>query len=148
MEGYFNMTANDTLTCTARNIQGPVELSFSPYIPLVARCLLVIYYMLFAFFGTVLNCFVFYLVCRYKELQTLSFIFAIQNIACNIIGSAVLVTISLVDVLANQWLLGEQMCILIGSLLRAINILRACFMAGLVLDRFCSVFLTYSYPRY
>ena len=73
MEGnnsYFNMTANNTLTCAARNIQGPVELSFSPYVPLVARCLLVIYYMLVAFFGTVLNCFVFYLVCRYKELQT------------------------------------------------------------------------------
>ena len=149
MEGnnYFNMTANDTLTCAARNIQGPVELSFSPYVPLVARCLLIIYYMLVAFFGTVLNCFVFYLVCRYKELQTLSFVFAIQNIACNIIGS-VLVAVSFVSVIFNKWLLGETMCYLIGGLHFAINLLRGFFLSGLVLDRFCSVFLTFSYPRY
>ena len=143
----FNMTDNDTLTCAARNIQGAVELSINPYVTLVARCLLVTYYMLVAFFGTVLNCFVFYLVCRYKVLHTISFVFAIQNIVCNIIGS-VLVTISFASVLANQWLLGYQMCILIGGLYLLIYLVRAFLLFGLVLDRFCSVFLTFSYPHY
>lgn len=58
-----NVTANDMLTCAAHSIQGPVELPINPYVPLVTRCLLTLYFMMVAFFGTVLNSFVIYLVC-------------------------------------------------------------------------------------
>lgn len=147
----FNMTAvaaNDTLTCAARNIQGPIEVSFSPVVFLVARCLLVIYFMLVAFFGTLLNCFTFYLVCRYKKLRTLSFTFAIQIVAVDLFGSSFIVTVSLSSVLANQWLLGEGMCIVTGALFIACNILRTAFLMGLVVDRFCSVYFAFTYPHY
>lgn len=145
---YFNMTANDTLTCAARNIQGPVELPFTPLLPLIARCLLTIYFMMVAYFGTILNCFVFYLVCRYKQLRSKAFIFAIQIVAINIFGSVFLMPLAFSSVLANQWLLGEAMCIAVGALSIGSFILRAILFVGLVTDRFCCIKLPYSYPRH
>ena len=146
-----NMTAevaNDTLTCVARSIQGPVELPFNLYVPLMARCLLIIYFMMVAFFGTVLNGFVLYLVCRYKPLRTLSFIFAIQVTISNFLGSAVLLPISFATVLVNEWLLGVITCKVVGVLSFGNGLLKALLLAGLVSDRFFSIFFTYSYPRY
>lgn len=146
-----SMTAdagNDTLTCAARNIQGPVEVSFNPLVLLVIRCLLAIFFMNIAFFGTLLNGFAFYLICRYKQLRSSSFLFAIQIVGSDIVVSAVIVPLSLSSVLANQWQLGEGMCIFTGGLHVCGTILRVLFLAGLVVDRFCCVFFTYTYPRY
>ena len=147
----FNVTAevaNNTLTCAARSIQGPVKLPFNPYVLLVARCILTVYFMMVGFFGTVLNGFVLYLVCRYKSLRTLSFAFGIQVIISNIFGSLVLSTVSFANVLANQWLLGEIMCRVIGAFRLGNSLLKSFLLAGLVSDRFFSIFFAFSYPRH
>ena len=48
--------SNKTLTCAARNIQGPVEFPFLPeLLPFVVRCVLILYYMYVCFFGVALN---------------------------------------------------------------------------------------------
>ena len=146
----FNTSApsNETLTCAARNIQGPVEFPSLPdLLPFVVRCVLILYYMYVCFFGVALNIWTPYLVWKFKSLQNMSFYFAVQISILNIIGSFVVVFPSLVSVMANEWLLGEPMCILLGSVHTIAISLRAILMMILVLDRFCLVFMPYWYPR-
>lgn len=139
---------NRTLTCAARNIQGPVDLPFPPLVPLVSRCLLIIYYMFLVVYATLLNGLVVYLVCVYKQLRTLDFLLALQIAIVHILGSALLLSVALSSVIANQWLLGEPMCILFGIFNLYIAITRTLLLLVFVVNRFCNVFLTYSYPKY
>ena len=139
---------NDSISCAARNIQSPVELPLSFLLPLITRCLLVIFYMMVSFFGTVFNSVVLFVVCKHKKLRTLSFAYAIQIVISNIIGSVTTLPIALVSAIYNQFLFGEHMCLISGSLNYDFSVLRVVLFLGLVTDRFCSVFMTYSYPKY
>ena len=139
---------NDSMSCAALNIQGPVELPLPFLLPLITRCLLVIYYMMVTFFGTVFNSVVLFVVCKHKKLRTLSFAYAIQIVISNIIGCVTTLPIALVSAIYNQFLFGEHMCLISGSLYYDFAILRVGLFLGLVTDRFCSVFMTYSYPKY
>ena len=140
--------SNQTLTCAARNIQEPVELPFLPeLLPFVVRCVLILYYMYVCFFGVALNIWTPYLVWKFKSLQNMSFYFAVQISIVNIISSLVIVFPSMVSAMANEWLLGAPMCILVGAVDRVSSFLRAILMLILVLDRFCLVFMPYWYPR-
>ena len=146
----FNTSApsNQTLTCAARNIQGPVELPSLPdLLTFVVRCVLILYCMYVCFFGVALNIWTPYLVWKFKSLHNMSFYFAVQISIINIIGSIFVVFPSLVGVIANEWLLGEPMCILLGAVHQITFSLRAILMMILVLDRFCLVFMPYWYPR-
>ena len=140
--------SNQTLTCADRNIQGPVELPFLPeLLPLVVRCVLILYYMPVCFFGVALNLWTPYLVWKFKSLRNMSFYSAAQINVINIIGSLFIVLPSLVSVIANEWLLGEPMCIPLGAVHTTTISTRAILMMILVLDRFCLVFMPYWYPR-
>ena len=140
--------SNQTLTCAARNIQGPVEFPFFPeLLSLVVRCVLILYYMYVCFFGVALNIWTPYLVWKFKSLRNLSFYFAVQISILNIFSSLFIIFPSLVSVTANEWLLGEPMCILLGAVHTIAISLRAILMMILVLDRFCLVFMPYWYPR-
>ena len=141
-------SSNQTLTCAASNIQGPVELPFLPgLLSLVVRCVLILYYMYVCFFGVALNIWTPYFVWKFKSLHNMSFYFAVQISIINIIGSLFVVFPSLVSVMANEWLLGEPMCILLGAVHTIAFSLRAMLMVILVFDRFCLVFMPYWYPR-
>ena len=146
--GSGGSPSNQTLTCAARNIQGPVEFSFLPeLLPFVVRCVLILYYMYVWFFGVAMNIWTPYLVWKFKSLQNMSFCFAVQISILNIIGSFTIVFPSMVSAMANEWLLGAPMCILMGVVDRIASFLRAILMLILVLDRFCLVFMPYWYPR-
>lgn len=140
---------NDTLTCLARSIQGPVELpSLPPLVPLVSRCLLVIYYMFTGYCGTLLNASVVYLVCKYKQLHTLDFLFAVQISVLNIVGTFFFVPVQYSNVLLNQWQLGDLMCQLTGILNIFVPLSRTMLLLCFIINRSCNVFFAYSYPRY
>ena len=141
-------TSNKTLTCAARNIQGPVELPFPPIVPLVIRCLLIFYYMVVTFCGILLNSFVVFLVWKFKTLRNLEFALACQIVVFNLIGSAFVAPLSLISAISNEWLLATPMCIITGSVYYAITSLRALFMLGFVTDRFFNVFMSLAYPKY
>ena len=140
--------SNQTLTCAARNIQGPVELPFLPeLLPFVVRCVLILYYMYVCFFGVALNIWTPYLVWKFKSLRNMSFSFAVQISILNIIDCLTIIFSSMVTAMANEWLLGAPMCILLGAMDTVAANLRALLMLILVLDRFCLVFMPYWYPR-
>ena len=140
--------SNHTLTCAARNIQGPVELPFLPeLLPFVVRCVLILLYMYVCFFGVALNIWTPYLVWKFKSLRNMSFSFAVQVSILNIIDCLTIIFSSMVTAMANEWLLGAPMCILLGAMDTVAANLRALLMLILVLDRFCLVFMPYWYPR-
>ena len=141
-------TSNETLTCAARNIQGPVELSHPVLVSLTIRCLLILYYMYTGFFGVFLNIFVIYLVCKFKSLRTTEFVFATQIVAVGAMRSIFLLPLQMVSAMVNQWLFGAYMCAIVGDVSFNLGTLRAGLMLAFVSDRFLNVFAPYTYPRY
>jgi len=142
-------TVNETLRCSARNIQGPVQSPQHTITVLIVRSVLVNYSILVAFFGTILNGFVIFLVIKFKVLHTLLFAFAIQIAITNIMGCTIYLPSSIVSVISNQWWFGEGTCIAVGAIFIGITItLRNLLMLIFVTDHFCSVFMPYIYPRH
>ena len=141
-------TSNETLTCAARNIQGPVELSHPVLVSLTIRCLLILYYMSTGFFGVFLNIFVIYLVCKFKSLRTTEFVFATQIVAVGAVRSIFLSPLQMVSAIVNQWLFGAYMCAIVGDIMFNLGTLRSGLMLTFVSDRFLNVFAPYTYPKY
>ena len=141
-------TSNETLTCAARNIQGPVELSHPVLVSLTIRCLLILYYMYTGFFGVFLNIFVIYLVCKFKSLRTIEFVFATQIVAVGAVKSIFLSPLQMVSAMVNQWVFGAFTCAIVGDLMFNLNALRSSLMLAFVSDRFLNVFAPYTYPKY
>ena len=139
---------NQTLTCIARSIQGPVEFPFPVLVPFVVRCVPILYFVYICFFGVALNIWTPYLVWKFKFLQTLSFSFAVQISILNIFSSLTIAFCSMISAMTNKWLLGEVMCIIIGSIHFFTQALRGQLMMVFVTHRFCLIFMPYWYPRH
>ena len=124
------------LSCAAKNIQGPVELPYHNAVLIVARSLLCVYYFLVLSIGTSLNLFVVYLVYKFKHLRNLEFAIAVQIASVNTVGSVLTAFISLMSATANEWLLGEYVCIIVGAVHLAVATIRGLLMTTFVIDRF------------
>ncbi len=143
----FEPTDNTTLSCAARNIQGPVKLPYPPALTITVRAVLSVYLIILVFGGAFLNTLVIVLVAKYKQLQTYAFGIALQVIVLNLL-LVCLAVVALVNVIANQWVFGEHMCALVGLLLFIFTSERALLMLIFVIDRFLSVFFPFFYPKH
>ena len=114
MDNLTEIFENNTLTCAARNIQGPVISLFSPAVDAIIKSALGIFYVLLLVFGTFLNSMVIALVAKFKKLQTLSFCIAIQVSILDLVIACVMCLPALANIIANKWLFGEHMCAFIG----------------------------------
>ena len=150
--GTFNNTTsfdsedNFTLTCAARNIQGPVDLPYSTTLLNTVRVCQSIFLIMLLSGGTLLNLLVIILVAKYKKLQTLSFGIALQIVAINLMLAPVTL-IQLTNSIANRWVFGEHMCALVGSFQFLLTIVRVAVMLIFIIDRFLLVFCPYAYPK-
>ena len=144
---YSNFTEIDNLTCAARNIQGPVMLPYSSALTTTVRVLQGVFALLVILVGSFLNTAVIVLVAKFKELQTLSFVIALQVVILDLMIGFMLV-IEVVTSIASEWLFGEYMCAFSGMLLNTITLVRICLMFVFVIDRYLSVNWTFSYPKY
>ena len=143
---YSNFTEVDNLTCAASNIQGPVELPYSSTFSIVMRSIQAISYAILFFTGAFLNGMVIVLVAKYKTLQTHSIVIALQVVALDMLLS-LLFFLSMVNSIANRWLLGEYVCAITGMIQYTSNMVRSFLMFVFVIDRYLSVFWTYFYPK-
>lgn len=141
-------TTDETLSCAAQSIQVPAQQLFPPLVPLVARCLLIIAYIIILFFGIILSSFILYLVWKFKTFHNLSWVYATQITIVNIVMCVNDTGIGLVSILADQWLLGATMCVVIGATQVTLISLRTLLLMAIVIDRFCSVFMPYLYPKH
>ena len=146
---FSNLTEEDnlTLSCAARNIQGPIDLPYSSDLTTTVRVIQSLLKLLVFLAGIVLNTLVVVLVAKYKKLQTLSFLVSLQVVALDLV-LAIASLPSLVATLANQWLLGEYMCVITGFILNTGATARTLLMCVFVIDRYLAVVWTYFYPRH
>lgn len=146
--GFGNFTStNDTLTCVASSIMGQAY----PYafgLSVAARFGLILYHIFLYFVSIPLNALMVYLICKYKSLQTMSFVLILQVVIIDLVGALVLIPLTVISVGANKWLLGENMCIITGVVNYAIGFTRTEIMLCFVIDRFLQVHFAFSYPKY
>ena len=149
VSSFSNITEgnNLTLTCAARNIQGPIDLPNSSALTTTVRVLQSLSKLLIILAGIVLNTLVIVLVAKYKKLQTLSFLVSLQVVALDLV-LAIAILPSLVTTLANQWLLGEYMCAINGFILNTTATARTLLMCVFVIDRYLAVVWPYFYPKH
>ena len=138
---------NLTLSCAARNIQGPVMLPYSTTFVDTVRAFQAILLFLVCFVSTVLNILVIVLVAKFKKLQTLSFGIALHIVVLNLIWTIIL-SFGLVNSVANRWIFGKHMCAILGAVFYTIAQQRISTMFVFVIDRFLVVFFPFGYPKY
>ena len=144
---YTNITEVDNLTCVASSIRGPAELPYSSTFSIVMRSIHALLYIILVFAGVFLNGMVIVLVAKYKTLQTHSVVISLQVVALDLFN-ALLLLASVISSIANRWLLGEYVCVVIGMLVFITTIVRTFLMFVFVIDRYLSVFWTYFYPKH
>ena len=142
------MSANDTLTCAARELQRPIKLPYSPVIAAIMRSFNITYYLLLMVAGISLHTLLFGLVCKFKQLQTLSFVIALKVVAIDFINASIVMPVRFITAVADWWLFGANFCIAQGYLTLICNYSRTLLMLVLVTDRFLTVFLPYFYPKH
>ena len=144
---FSNLTKGDTLTCAARNIQGPIDLPYSSALTITMRVIQSIYYLVVILGGLFLNTFVIVLVARYKKLHTMSFFISLQVVALNLLLSVAMFP-GLVTAIANRWLLSEYVCAINGLLINITVQTRTFLMCVFVIDRYLAVVWPYFYPKH
>ena len=142
-----NSNAMDNVSCAQRFIQGPVTLPYSHTFSTTVRVLEGVFFAFNAVVGTLLNGLVIFLVARYKKLQKYTFLVTLQVVALNLMIS-LLCLLSMANVVANRWWLGSHVCAAVGVFFVTTTVTRAFLMFVFVIDRFLSIFWTFSYPKY
>ena len=140
---FFNLSGS----CTARHIQGPVELPYSSAFTITSRAIQSVFFAFTFIFGSLLNTLVIVLVVKYKKLRTYSLLVALQIVVLSLM-LALLTAVSLVNAIANMWLFGEQMCAVTGLFISTATTVRSLLMCVFVIDRYLSVFWLFTYPKY
>ena len=134
-------------SCTARHIQGPVELPYSSAFIIATRAIQSVFFAFTFIVGSFLNTLVIVLVVKYKKLRTYSLLVALQIVALSLM-LALLTAVSLVNAIANMWLFGEYVCAVTGLLITTATTVRSLLMCVFVIDRYLSVFWPFVYPKY
>ncbi len=112
------------------------------------RVLRALYICILMVLGLISNFFVICLVFKYKKLQTCSFIVAVQIALANIIVLISNGLPSIVNSFAGRWILGLEICIISGFTQLLVINLRTILVFAFSIDRFSSVFLPFTYPKY
>ena len=143
----FNIEDNFTLSCAARNIQGPVMLPYPTALVTIVRALQSISFLLLFLFSATLNILLVTLIAKYKKLQTLPFGCALQIVVLNLINTILVYLGGFISSLANRWLFGEHVCVAAGMVTHVSVVVRTLLLFVFVIDQFLSVFLPFVYPK-
>ncbi len=138
---------NTTLSCAASSLQANHTSPFPPDVDIAVRSVQVLFDIFRTILGIFLNGLVIFIVAKFKKLQNVSFSIAVQIALANVFLtiSYCLVTINLI---AGRWILGLNLCIIIGFVLLTFFYLRNSLILVFALDRFASVFIPFHYPKY
>ena len=151
-ETLTNITTfnNETLTCAARNLNEEITYSFtnSKSVIMILRSIQIIYNLLLILFGLPLNSMVICLIWKFKKLQNLSFIIALQVMVVNLVNLTFRIVPVLITTTTEKWLFGEHMCAILGCISLITIISRTMLMLVLVIDRFLTVSMPFSLPKH
>ena len=130
---------NSTVSCEASNI--------SLMFPAVIDYLQGIINAIIIIGSLCINSLVIYLVIRFKKLHQRAFYLALQLIVINLVYTLSVLPATVVGSIARQWILGDIMCPIIGTLSAVFYPLHFFMVFVLILDRFFTIFTPFFYER-
>ena len=145
----MSITENESLlglTCEERQVEFGYPLPLSMSAAQVLRYMQVTYYFLCFPFGVSLNCLILLLILRFKKLQNITFILAIQVSASDLVNAALVFPTSAANAIADRYVF-TGLCTTIGIVVFHMRIARIYLMFVLALDRFLTVFTPFWYQR-
>ena len=143
-------TGNETvieLSCQERQVEFGFPLPISDTAAITLRYIQVIYYLVSFPLGVFLNLFVVLLILRFKKLQNVTFILAVQVSVGDLINAAIVYPTSAANAIADRYVF-TGLCTTIGFVVFYLRIVRIYLMFVLVLDRFLTVFMPFWYQRH
>ena len=150
MENFTNLLIEEdtvaNLTCEELQLVFGSPLPLPIHVANVLRYVQAFFYLIGFIFGSLLNLFVMMLILRYKKLRTVTFTLALQVCIGDMINSIIVFLTSAVNAIAGRYVF-TGLCSTFGFILFFLGLARFYLMFVLVLDRFCTVFMPFSYQR-
>ena len=134
------------LTCEQHQVEFGFPLSLAMNVAIVLRYIQVAFYLICLPFGVLLNLYVIVLILRFRKLQNVTFILALQVCTGDMLNAAIVFPTSAANVIADCYVF-SGFCTTIGFAVFYLRVVRVYLMLVLVLDRFCTVFMPFWYQR-
>ena len=134
------------LTCQEIQTEVGVPLQLSASVAGILRYSQIVYFIAILLFGVLMNAFVIVLVARFKRLKNATFYLALQVIVVDLINALIIFPSSAANAAAKRNVF-IPLCSTLGFVILFLQATRTFIMFVLVVDRFCSVFMPYWYPR-
>ena len=138
---------NSTLSCAASSLQAANGSGLPHNIDIAVRVFQVIFTIFRSILGVILNGLMILLIAKSKELRNLSFAIAIQLTSADLLLTAIF-SLTVVNNIANQWILGLNICIASGFVIVMLSHVRDNLIIAFALERFALVFFPFQYPEY
>ena len=148
VEGRYGYTENSSSSLSCLKIQHEVgiPLHVSVEVADILQSFQIVYFLMILPLGVLMNTLVIVLVARFKKLKTATFYLALQVIVVDLLNAAILLPTSIANAIAKHNVFSHY-CSILGAVVFFLRSVRTFIMTVLLIDRFCSVFKPFWYPR-
>ena len=147
--GEFENNYTLTSSCAASTFEAVNDAHvFSTALDTALRAFQIIYALLLVVIGSLLNSLIVFLVCKFRQLKTLSFGIALQICVTDLCLSLTYGFPLILNEIAGHWILGVELCVFVGFMLVFFIFLRDFLLLVFSIDKFCSVFVPFCYPKF
>ena len=138
--------SSSPLSCLEIQHEVGIPLHLSATVADILRYSQIVYFLITLPLGVFMNTLVIILVAKFKKLKTATFYLALQVILVDLLNAAILLTSSTANAITKRNLFSHY-CSILGVVVFFLRSVRTFIMTVLVIDRFCSVFMPFWYPR-
>lgn len=143
----FEENVSSAFHCREIQHEVGIPLHLSATVADAVRYSQIVYFLATLSFGVFMNAMVIGLVAKHKKLQTATFYLALQVIAVDLLNAVILLPSSTANAIAKRNVFSHH-CSALGAAVFFLRSVRTFIMTVLVIDRFCSVYMPFWYPRY
>ena len=147
MYDFYSDANSSNISCKELQLERGIPLPLSPTITDALRYSQIVYFLITLPLGVFMNTLVIVLVAKFKKLRNATFYLALQVIIVDLINAVIFFPTATVNAMARRDIFAD-LCSFLGFMIFFLRSLRTIIMTVLVIDRFCSVFMPYSYPKY
>ena len=145
--GTDTVNISSSLSCQEIQYEEGITLQLSATVVDTLRYSQIIYFLATLPLGVIMNTLVIVLVTKFKKLKTATFYLALQVIIVDLIHVIILLPSSTANAIAKTNVFSHY-CSILGAVVFFLRSVRTFIMTVLVIDRFCSVFMPFWYPRH
>lgn len=149
VESDYNLTFftnTSSLSCQQVQHETGNPLQISTTAKEIFRYFQLAYFLAILPLGVLMNTLVIVLVCKFKQLRTVTFYLSLQVIVVDLLNVIILLPSSTANAIHKRNIF-LHFCSILGVTVFFFRAVRTLIMTVLITDRFCSVFMPYWYPR-